>query len=200
MTRGEYDAKPIKAGPATISHKFLIERAMAKGKTIPAEVLADYPKLAEKVNQKAPESPKTIPDLQEALQVGIDSKTVPLKDAGVLVQSLVGAFKSSELAIKDRIEYAKNLENEFLALNKVTKESLDKMSASQKAELQNKFYDWVEKYYPHFKFERTKIGQDSKLKTIPDLQEALQAGKITKAEFDKQVEEIRSVQPKDKFH
>ena len=70
MTRGEYDAKPIKAGPATISHKFLIERAMAKGKTIPAEVLADYPKLAEKVNQKAPESPKTIPDLQEALQAG----------------------------------------------------------------------------------------------------------------------------------
>ena len=43
---------------------------MAKGKTIPAEVLADYPKLAEKVNQKAPESPKTIPDLQEALQAG----------------------------------------------------------------------------------------------------------------------------------
>ena len=58
MTRGEYDAKPIKAGPATISHKFLIERAMAKGKTIPAEVLADYPKLAEKVNQKSTRKPQ----------------------------------------------------------------------------------------------------------------------------------------------
>jgi len=34
--------------------------------------------------------------------------------------------------------------------------------------------------------------------TIPDLQEALQAGKITKAEYDKQVEAIRSVQPKGK--
>jgi len=75
-----------------------------------------------------------------------------------LAKSLADAFRKTELDIKERYEKAKALEDEYFAINNLTKEKFEKLSDTVKNELRKKFFDWVKTQglqrlnYPLFKF------------------------------------------------
>jgi len=111
-------------------HKKMIEQALAEGKPVPAEVLADYPALdkissSDKLKQK-------LSDLESKLfdvKIANNEKLRKNNHAGAKFRSMVNSTSKTEDALKDKIDKVKN-EIALLTESKPAKKALSEAAES----------------------------------------------------------------------